>query len=325
MPLHNLTKTEQETLKTNRNDNHVTVLLCHYNGINFLDEQIDSILNQSHKNYNIVIRDDNSNTLNKENLKRIEAKHRDVITIRYNNQNVGFAANFLTSLKEDSDNGTFFAFADQDDIWHKDKLKKAVSFLSSVPEDIPALYCSRTEVIDKDGIFLGYSALHSKKPSFPNALVQNLGGGNTMVLNKKAKEIILEASKDTQIAFHDWWSYIIVSGTGGHCFYDSFPSLKYRQHNFNIIGPNFHKLAIFKRIFHLFDGRFHANNNSNIDALLKKKHLLTPKNKEIFELFCKSRNAPFFKRVWGLKKCGIYKQTPIDNLGLFIAIIFNKL
>jgi hypothetical protein len=52
------------------------------------------------------------------------------------------------------------------------------------------VYCSRTILVDVNGNQIGCSPLFTKKPSFANALVQSIAGGNTMVFNKKARDLI---------------------------------------------------------------------------------------------------------------------------------------
>ncbi len=55
---------------------------------------------------------------------------------------------------------------------------------------IPALYCTRSRLVDQHGKLIGFSPLFNKKPCFQNALVQNIAGGNTMVFNKAALNIL---------------------------------------------------------------------------------------------------------------------------------------
>ena len=83
----------------------------------------------------------------------------------------------------------------------------------------------------------GLSPLFTRPPAFQNALVQSLGGGNTMVFNRAAKKILQEAAA-IDVVLHDWWVYQLVSAAGGMVHYDPRPMLKYRQHSDNLIGSN---------------------------------------------------------------------------------------
>jgi hypothetical protein len=51
-------------------------------------------------------------------------------------------------------------------------------------------------------------------PSFRNALVQSIAGGNTMVFNVALKRLI-ENAGPLDVPSHDWWVYILVTGSGG--------------------------------------------------------------------------------------------------------------
>ena len=81
----------------------------------------------------------------------------------------GLVANFLSLACEQSPRGNYFVFSDQDDIWEPDKLARAVDWLRNVPADIPALYCSRTRLIDAEGRAIGFSLSfrkgHHSQPS----------------------------------------------------------------------------------------------------------------------------------------------------------------
>ena len=60
----------------------------------------------------------------------------------------------------------YFAYADQDDIWESDKLERAVNWLKTVPDGVPALYGSRTLLVDTRNQHIGYSPLFERTPDF---------------------------------------------------------------------------------------------------------------------------------------------------------------
>ena len=99
------------------------------------------------------------------------------------------------------------------------------------------LYCGRTRTVDEDGRVVGFSPQFSRPPCFANALVHNIAGGNTMVMNDSARQLILEAGVVDVVA-HDWWTYLMVSGAGGRVIYDDEPTVDYRQHDDNQVGAN---------------------------------------------------------------------------------------
>jgi hypothetical protein len=74
-----------------------------------------------------------------------------------------------------------------------------------------------------------------RQPSFPDALVQNIATGCTIVLNRQAVELI-NAFNPPQRSYHDWWCYIVVSAADGRIIADDEPVILYRQHRSNAIG-----------------------------------------------------------------------------------------
>ena len=85
----------------------------------------------------------------------------------------------------------------------------------------------------------------------------------------KAKDLIVNTSKNLEVAHHDWWSYLIVSGVGGNVIYDKRPSLKYRQHGINLTGSNRGIKNKFSRLKKFKKGIYRDWNEINIRALEK--------------------------------------------------------
>lgn len=306
-------------------ENQVAIILAYYDGHLFIKDQLHSIFDQSHKALNVFLCDDKSNTpFSLDNL-QLNSKQLSKLSLATRSQNIGLTKNFLNPLANINEKFDYFAFSDQDDIWHKDKLEKAIAEISKVKSDIPALYCARTEIVDATAEnTLSNSPLFSRPPSFANALVQSIGGGNTMVFNRAAKNLIIKASLNFDIIYHDWWCYQIISGVGGYVFCDPEPCLKYRQHDFNLVGANNNWRARLIRIRKLLQGRFREWTDINLKSLLENKHLLTKSNQKVLEDFIKARQSTLLKRLYFFKKSGIYRQTLLGNFGLLVGIIFNK-
>lgn len=237
----------------------------------------------------------------------------------------GFAANFLSLACQSDIKAEYFAFCDQDDIWVANKLERAVKWLDTVPSNTPALYCSRTILVDENNQEIGLSPLFSKPPSFANALMQNIAGGNTMVFNCAARQLIMEAGQDSAVTLHDWWTYLVVSGCGGQILYDTNPTLRYRQHQGNQVGMNCGWVSRIGRTKLLWKGRFKKQNAEHIDALERLRHRLTPDSITTLNLFIQARKSGLLRRLRALHLAGVYRQTMMGNLGLLTAAIFNRM
>jgi glycosyltransferase involved in cell wall biosynthesis len=301
----------------------VAVLLCSYNGGQFLAQQLDSIAQQKGVALSVHVSDDGSQDQTQSILKAFRERwaHTRLSVVR--GPEHGHVDNFFSLIFSNIE-GDYFAYSDQDDIWAPDKLSRAVEALALLPADRPSLYCSRSLLIDKYGDHIGLSPLFSKPPAFANALIQNIGGGNTMVMNRKAKELLC-AVGPVDIVAHDWWTYILVTGSGGSVVYDQRPSLSYRQHQDNLIGSSTAWSDRFKRFFLALQGRNRVWNTKHILALQQSRPYLTTENQRILDDFSAARDKPLPRRPIYLWRSGVYAQSAWGNLGLIIAALLKKL
>jgi glycosyltransferase involved in cell wall biosynthesis len=302
----------------------VAILLGTYDGQDYLVEQLDSFAAQTHSNWEVWVSDDGSEDDTLKILKTYQKQWPGCLSISLG-PGQGFAPNFLSLTCNPDIQADYYAYSDQDDIWEADKLDRAVSWLQTIPAHIPALYCSRTRLVDKNNHEIGLSPLFSRPPGFTNALAQNLGGGNTMVFNNATRVLLREAGEKMVIVTHDWWAYLVVTGCGGKVFYDRTPTLRYRQHGGNLVGMNDTWAARSTRIRMLWGNRFRNWNDIHIAALHKLQHHLTPENRQTLQRFAKARQMSLIPRLFNLKRSKIYRQTTLGNLGLIAAAIFNKI
>ena len=304
----------------------VAILLCSYNGQDYLAEQLDSFATQTHTHWEVQVSDDGSKDGTLGVLNAYQADWDAGRLTIHAGPAKGFSANFLSLICNADIEADYFAYADQDDIWEPGKLERAIEWLESVPGHIPALYCARTRLVDAGDREIGLSPLFSRPPAFANALTQNIGSGNTMVINRAARALLLNAGKCVKVVAHDWWTYLAVAGCGGQVFYDAKPTLRYRQHAGNLIGMNSTWGARMRRIrMMLLEGRFRRWNDCNIAALHNLRSSLTPENRAILDKFAKARNMGLFYRLVYLRRSGIYRQTLLGNLGLFLAVVCKKI
>jgi glycosyltransferase involved in cell wall biosynthesis len=304
---------------------HVAILMGTYNGARFLEEQLSSIEWQQHKQWALYVSDDGSQDGTLELLHATQKRWPEGRIKLLTGPGRGFVANFLSLVCNTSINAKFYAWSDQDDVWCDNKLKVALAWLSTIPKNMPALYCGRTELICEAGVRFGLSPLFTRPPHFANALVQNIGGGNTMVFNQAARTLLLEAGERVVTPSHDWWTYQLVTGAGGAIRYDPEPRVLYRQHSKNLIGSNSNWLARLERMRMVFQGRFSEWNGQSVCALEAMQHRFSAESRLILGLFKEARNSSFFRRVINCRRSGVYRQTFLGNLGLILAICLKKI
>jgi len=302
--------------------NLVAVLLCTHNGARFLHEQLESFTKQTHTNWHLYVYDDGSS----DNTRGIIEEYKKSVNNRVvfiPTQHKNFAKNFLSAVCSTDGDYDFWAFSDQDDIWEPFKLERAVTNLNQSNTGAN-LYCTRTGLIDNGGKFIGLSTLFIKIPSFKNAIVQSIAGGNTMVFNKAARDLIVTAGSEIDIVSHDWWIYQLISGSGGNVFYDPVPSLLYRQHEGNLMGSNNGIYAKISRLIMLLNGQFKDWNDRNISALTNVRFILSTESQHILDEFVALRKMGMIKRMVTFYRSGIYRQTFLGNVGLLAGILLDR-
>ena len=204
----------------------VAVVMSTYNGERFIREQLDSILNQTYKNIEIVVRDDGSKDNTVQIIKEYMQKYPNIKL--HEGKNLGFIKSFFELLKlVEAD---YYAYADQDDVWMENKIELAVNSLNKLNDNVPNLAFGNSDYYDENMKFIGPGP-KNKKYSFEKALFSCCGQGMTMTVNKKTRDMIIENTPKTCF-FHDWWTYLLCIGLG-NVAYDNVTTVKYRRRKQN--------------------------------------------------------------------------------------------
>jgi len=303
----------------------VAILLCTYHGEKYLSEQLDSIAAQTHGNWEVWASDDGSSDDTHQILLKYQTLWGNERLSIHSGPREGFVANFLSLVTHADIEADFYAYSDQDDILESDKLQRAISFLRTVPTDVPGLYCSRTRVVNAENKTIILSPDYCRPPSFKNALAQNIASGNTMVFNHATRALLMRVEGTTSVVYHDWLTYLLVSGCGGRVHFDKLPSLRYRQHDHNQLGSNLGFSATLFRFFLMLRGRFQGWNAQNISILHGFQDRLTEESRRVLKQFDQARNSGFFNRIARFRQSGVHRQTLLGNIGLFLAVLLRKI
>lgn len=298
----------------------VAVLLCTRDGSRFINQQLDSLINQQKVEIEIFWSDDGS----KDNTQEIVLSYQDRLKITPIKLPVDHNAgdHFLKLLYIVPTDFDYYAFCDQDDIWLPPKLKRAINFLIHQPYD---LYGARTQLIDQHNNYLNLSMQFTKRPSFNNALVQSIAGGNTMVWTHKLHKHLI-SHQVQHVPSHDWWVYILATFQGFQMYYDSQPTLLYRQHGKNNVGANLGLKNQIKRILQGLIGRYQTWNNQHQYLLDQLINLGTKQNiidYYFFQIARQSTNP--IKRLYKLQQSKVYRQTLAGKLSLMMATLIYRL
>jgi glycosyltransferase involved in cell wall biosynthesis len=298
----------------------INVLLASFNGERFLQHQLESILAQTHKEIIIHIRDDDSKDKTVTILEEYQLNHPN-IKVTYGS-NIGVIDSFFTLLKEADPSCNYYAFCDQDDYWQSDKLARAINLLSKEDQEKPLLYCSKVEFVDARLQHLGYSQTPSQI-GFGNALVENIAAGCTIVINKKARDLIL-STKPQLVLMHDWWFYLVISAFG-KVIYDENSYIKYRQHGGNTVGGSPSPIANFyrriKRFMKADKNTYRVGDQARafFDCYGENLDL---KNQIILNRFLNSKSNLISRISYSLSM-DVWRQSLIDTFILRVLIILG--
>jgi glycosyltransferase involved in cell wall biosynthesis len=303
----------------------VAILMCTYNGEDFLEEQLDSVEVQDYKNWTLYVNDDGSKDRTLSILKAYQKKWGSKKLLIRKGPRKGFCQNFLQIICDKKINADLYFLCDQDDVWMPHKLSHTIKKIAKLDPTKPLLYCARTTYVSSDAKrILGQSDLFLKTPSFKNAIVQSIAGGNTMAFNNPLRANAQKYS-GCDVVSHDWWLYILNELKGGKTLYDNESTILYRQHARSLIGANTGFLAKMKRLRMLLSGTYRRYNTMHLEAFNKLSIETVKTNIDLIDQFLIMRDKPLHVRWQMIGKLGLYRQNWDGHLALYLAAILRKL
>ncbi len=215
----------------------INILMPTYNGRLYLRKQLDSILNQTFKDFRLIISDDASTDSTLKILKEYEEKD-SRIEVYGHQKNMGLSNNieFLIGKVRSE----FFMFADQDDVWELDKIEKTFNKLQETNSDLVftdlEVTNSRLKTIAPSYWKLkGFENKIKKYNNFESLYLNNFITGCTMLVKSKWINDFLPIPKTSKYILYDYWISLVISQNGKMTYIDS-PTIKYRQHKKNQVG-----------------------------------------------------------------------------------------
>lgn len=229
----------------------VYVMMSTYNGEKYIREQLDSILDQNYVDVCLAIRDDGSKDNTLEILNDYENKYKN-ITVE-DGKNIGYAASFWTLLLSSPNDYDYYAFADQDDIWEKNKLAAGIQALQSNENGRLKLYASALNVTDEDMNFQYKNEFKKLRPKFGSAVTRPRLSGCTMIFNASllsiCKKMDIRETSGSCIS-HDALVYISFLACGGNLTFSRKSYINLRRHPETVTG---HGKSILKRVSSVLD------------------------------------------------------------------------
>ncbi|MBR2465409.1 MAG: glycosyltransferase [Clostridia bacterium] len=299
----------------------IQIFLSTYNGEKYLRAQLNSFLTLSNfERIKVLIRDDGSTDGTRAILEEYSERYGFEVIF---GENVGLNASMHELVLASDPACRFFAFSDQDDVWLSNKLYRAAERLAPFAEsDIPVLYAASSTLVDEQLRKIGHTAIPKRKPSFYNALVENVCVGHTQVCNRAAIELLkLGHSKDVMVM--DYWVYTVVSAFG-RIVYDPVYTTLYRQHGKNVIGYSSSRWSNFKMRLKRLSSRRSELNTKQLAAFLDIYGSSIPDDyrREGERFLNKQKN--FFTRAGYIFMTKAYRQKRTECLVFRLMYLFGR-
>ena len=198
----------------------VSIITPCYNSEKFLDECISSVLNQTYKNWEMLIVDDNSSD-NSSTLIKLYSKQDDRIKPVFLKDNLGpaMARNKAISIAK----GRYIAFLDSDDVWLPNKLKLQIDFMQL---NNYSFVFSSYDVVSQDRSEVLYSVSVPNKISYKQYLKNTIIGCLTVVIDtKKYKDVRMPDLRSS----HDMALWLDLLRGGNYAYGLNLNLAKYRQ------------------------------------------------------------------------------------------------
>ena len=293
----------------------IAVLLASYNGVKYIKEQIDSILNQKEVDVTIFISDDLSTDKTIEYLQDIYKDFKNIVYLPSGSKFGGAGKNFFRLIRDvDFSSFDFISFVDQDDIWYEDKLIRAIKTIEDKQLDA---YSSNVLAFWEDGkkMIINKSSSQARY----DYLFEAAGPGCTYVLKKDLaiflQNFICDNWEDVnKVELHDWFIYAFARENNYKWHIDEKPSMRYRQHTSNQVGANDGLKAKLKRLKKVFSSWYR-------EEIIKIIKVLRLENKYKFSKYI--LNKSYLNNLLLLKYSFEFRRNKKEKLFLSLLILLG--
>ena len=308
------------------------MLLSTYNGEQYLSQQMESILAQEDVDLSVLIRDDGSKDNTISILNDYCSRYNNIMLMD-GNENLHSGNSFMKLLYQAgehcSEKYDFYAFADQDDIWLKHKLSRAIELLEACGNtEESLLYCSN-QTIYKNGTQCGLRFDGAPELDLTSVINSNKVSGCTLVMNKALMDQICSAPHPGEglmlRRMHDVW-VVIAALCSGKVVYDEQSYILYRIHDNNVVGIK--KKSAFEQIkiyWKNLTDKAHGNYRSwTAQEALRAFPKTQGRNREVLEELSYYRTDPQMKKKL-LRDIDTLSKIDVSVFKAKIKIVLNLL
>ena len=218
----------------------IAILMATYNGEKYICQQIDSILSQTCKDWELYIHDDGSTDNTIAAVESYVEKYPDKIHLIDGKSTGGSKYNFFYMFGQVE--APYYMTCDQDDVWLEKKIELTYDKMLTIEDkaDISCLVYTELRVVDSElntiaDTMSGYQSLDCHKRTINQFILQNSVTGCTMMVNRALRDKMLRITDIDNTIMHDWWAALVAAQFGKTAFIDE-PTILYRQHGDNSLG-----------------------------------------------------------------------------------------
>ena len=218
----------------------IAILMATYNGEKYICQQIDSILSQTCKDWELYIHDDGSTDNTIAVVESYVEKYPNKIHLIDGKSTGGAKYNFFYMFGQVE--APYYMTCDQDDVWLDKKIELTYDKMLTIENkaDVPCLVYTELRVVDSElntiaDTMSGYQSLDCHKRTINQFILQNSVTGCTMMVNRALRDKMLRITDIDNTIMHDWWAALVAAQFGKTAFIEE-PTILYRQHGDNSLG-----------------------------------------------------------------------------------------
>jgi glycosyltransferase involved in cell wall biosynthesis len=314
-------------------DRRINILMATYNGERFIEQQLQSIIGQTYKNWRLFIRDDASTDETLNIIRNYQIKDERIQLITDNLGNLGSCQNFSLLMNSIKNSSGYIMFTDQDDVWLPDKISDTLNEMTFIEDKYgkkyPLLVYTNFSYVDEELKLISskknFSATKIKNLRFTNILAQSPIYGCTVMLNKKLADVIKYIPSTAEN--HDYWIALVASAFGKISYLNK-KTILYRQHGKNISGHHDNN-SFWKRV-----DRILVNKKNFEDAQSKMQMALdfaniycgslSSSHKKAIEDFINFYKTKAILLLWKNIRNGVRRQTITQTVLFYISVLLLK-
>jgi glycosyltransferase involved in cell wall biosynthesis len=282
------------------------------NGEKYLEQQIQSILNQTLKADELIVCDDHST----DGTRDILEKYRQLSKLTYviNTSRLGVINNFVKAVSL-AKLGNYISLADQDDNWMPDKLEKTAQLLANIDGgSTPCMVYSDLMLVDADEKLLNVSFWNEvgQQEKYQHNLQTLLFGqfvnGCTTLMNPALRQMFRDIPSKVRFHHDDWLALAAFAFGKVACIKE--PLVKYRKHQNNVTikadtKPRNRFRILKEQLFKVIQGKDDfLSIRFELARLFYNQYALTMslEVKQCFENFLALENQSYFKKKLAFRR-----------------------